>query len=53
MARRGLSGILRCTRDKARSHTLITELRDAQVELEKAQARWEQALTEIEALRAS
>jgi ATP-binding cassette subfamily F protein 3 len=39
--------------DKARSHTLITEFRDAQVELEKAQARWEQALTELEALRAS
>jgi len=39
--------------DKARSQTLINEFRDAQEALEKAQARWEQALTELEALRAA
>jgi len=39
--------------DKQRSQKLLTEFRDAQAELEKKQARWEQALTELEALRAS
>jgi ATP-binding cassette, subfamily F, member 3 len=39
--------------DKARSQKLIGEFQTAQVELEKKQARWEQALTELEALRAS
>ena len=39
--------------DKARSHSLINEFRDAQAELEKAQARWEQTLTELETLRAN
>jgi ATP-binding cassette subfamily F protein 3 len=39
--------------DKARSQKLIGEFQTAQAELEKKQARWEQALTELEALRAS
>jgi ATP-binding cassette subfamily F protein 3 len=39
--------------DKARSQKLIGEFQTAQVELEKKQARWEQALTELEAVRSS
>ncbi len=39
--------------DKARSQKLIDEFRDAQQKLESLQARWEKALTELEAARAS
>jgi ATP-binding cassette subfamily F protein 3 len=39
--------------DKQRSQKLLGEFKDAQAELEKKQARWEQALTELEALRPS
>jgi len=39
--------------DKARSQTLIDGFRDAQHKLESLQARWEKALTELEAARAN
>jgi ATP-binding cassette subfamily F protein 3 len=39
--------------DKTKSQTLLNEFRDAQSELERTQAKWEQALTELEALRAA
>ena len=39
--------------DKTRSQTLLDAFRDAQHKLESLQARWEKALTELEAARAS